>query len=216
MTDRFDYKAAPELIRVEDLHKDFGSLKVLAGITETIHKGEVVSLIGPSGSGKSTFLRCLNRLEEPTSGHIWFDGVDIADKSVDIDKHRQKAEVKLSGEGLNFSASEQSDDMYASIDLVTDKIESQVRKAAARSHERRKSRNANVDVYTYDVEEADGVKVVNGSENYAPKPLHLDEAVLQLDQSGNDFLVFLHADNERINVLYKKRSGDFGLIDPLA
>ena len=133
-----------------------------------------------------------------------------------IDKHRQKAEVKLSCEGLNFSASEQSDDMYTSIDLVTDKIESQVRKAAARSHERRKSRNANVDVYTYDVEEADGVKVVNGSENYAPKPLHLDEAVLQLDQSGNDFLVFLHADNERINVLYKKRSGDFGLIDPLA
>ena len=90
MIDRFDYKAAPELIRVEDLHKDFGSLKVLAGITETIHKGEVISLIGPSGSGKSTFLRCLNRLEEPTSGHIWFDGVDIADKSVDIDKHRQK------------------------------------------------------------------------------------------------------------------------------
>ena len=90
MTDMFDYTAAPELIRVEDLHKDFGSLKVLAGITETIHKGEVVSLIGPSGSGKSTFLRCLNRLEEPTSGHIWFDGVDIADKSVNIDKHRQK------------------------------------------------------------------------------------------------------------------------------
>ena len=89
MTD-FDLRAAPELIRVEDLHKDFGPLKVLAGITETIHKGEVVSLIGPSGSGKSTFLRCLNRLEEPTSGHIWFDGVDIADKSVNIDKHRQK------------------------------------------------------------------------------------------------------------------------------
>ena len=90
MTSGFDYKNAPELIRVEDLHKDFGSLKVLAGITETIHKGEVVSLIGPSGSGKSTFLRCLNRLEEPTSGHIWFDGVDIADKKLNIDKHRQK------------------------------------------------------------------------------------------------------------------------------
>ena len=88
MTDSFEN--APELIRVEDLHKSFGSLKVLNGITETIHKGEVVSLIGPSGSGKSTFLRCLNRLEEPTSGHIWFDGVDIADKSVNIDRHRQK------------------------------------------------------------------------------------------------------------------------------
>lgn len=88
MTDSFEN--APELIRVEDLHKSFGSLKVLNGITEAIHKGEVVSLIGPSGSGKSTFLRCLNRLEEPTSGHIWFDGVDIADKSVNIDRHRQK------------------------------------------------------------------------------------------------------------------------------
>ena len=84
------FENAPELIRVKDLHKSFGGLNVLNGITETIHKGEVVSLIGPSGSGKSTFLRCLNRLEEPTSGHIWFDGVDIADKSVNIDRHRQK------------------------------------------------------------------------------------------------------------------------------
>ena len=85
-----DLSNAPELIRVENLHKSFGSLHVLNGITDTIHKGEVVSLIGPSGSGKSTLLRCLNRLEEPTSGHIWFDGVDIADKSVNIDLHRQK------------------------------------------------------------------------------------------------------------------------------
>ena len=90
MNKAFDYKAAPALIRVEDLHKNFGKLKVLSGITETIHKGEVVSLIGPSGSGKSTFLRCLNLLETPTSGHIWFNGEDIADKKVNIDKHRQK------------------------------------------------------------------------------------------------------------------------------
>ncbi|MBP3655215.1 MAG: amino acid ABC transporter ATP-binding protein [Clostridia bacterium] len=78
------------MIRVEDLHKDFGSLHVLTGITETIRKGEVVSLIGPSGSGKSTFLRCLNLLETPTRGHIWFNGEDIAAKSVNIDLHRQK------------------------------------------------------------------------------------------------------------------------------
>ena len=90
MTDKFNPATAQELIRIENLHKDFGSLKVLSGINETIYKGEVVSLIGASGSGKSTFLRCLNRLEEPTSGHIWFDGVDIADKSVNIDLHRQK------------------------------------------------------------------------------------------------------------------------------
>lgn len=79
-----------EIIRVEDLHKSFGSLQVLKGVTEHISKGEVVSIIGPSGGGKSTFLRCLNLLEIPNSGHIYFEGVDITDKNVDINLHRQK------------------------------------------------------------------------------------------------------------------------------
>lgn len=78
------------LIRVEDLHKSFGSLQVLQGVTEQVEKGEVVSIIGPSGGGKSTFLRCLNLLEVPTSGHIYFEGVDITDKYVNINLHRQK------------------------------------------------------------------------------------------------------------------------------
>ena len=78
------------LIRVEGVRKSFGSLQVLRGVTEQISKGEVVSVIGPSGGGKSTFLRCLNLLEVPTSGHIYFEGVDITDKSVDINVHRQK------------------------------------------------------------------------------------------------------------------------------
>ena len=81
---------AMELIRVEDLHKSFGSLHVLKGVSEHIVKGEVVSVIGPSGGGKSTFLRCLNLLETPDSGHIFFEGVDITDKRVDINLHRQK------------------------------------------------------------------------------------------------------------------------------
>jgi len=79
-----------ELIHVVDLCKQFGELKVLKNITETIHEGEVVSIIGPSGSGKSTFLRCLNLLEKPTSGKVIFKGVDLADKNIDVDKHRQK------------------------------------------------------------------------------------------------------------------------------
>lgn len=78
------------LIHVEDLKKSFGKNQVLKGITTDIHKGEVVVIIGASGSGKSTFLRCLNRLEEPTSGKICIDNVDITDKKVDINKHRQK------------------------------------------------------------------------------------------------------------------------------
>lgn len=75
---------------MEDLSKSFGEKKILKNISVDIREGDVVCVIGPSGSGKSTFLRCLNRLEEPTDGHIFFEGVDICDKSTNIDKHRQK------------------------------------------------------------------------------------------------------------------------------
>ena len=78
------------LIQVQHLGKAFGDLNVLKDINVDIYKGDVVCVIGPSGSGKSTFLRCLNRLEEPTSGKILFEGVDIIDPKTDIDKHRQK------------------------------------------------------------------------------------------------------------------------------
>ena len=78
------------LIKVEGLHKIYGDFHALNGINEEIHKGEVVVVVGPSGSGKSTFLRSLNLLEVPDQGHIYFEGVDITDKHVDINKHRQK------------------------------------------------------------------------------------------------------------------------------
>lgn len=78
------------LIQVQHLGKAFGDLNVLKDINVDIYKGDVVCVIGPSGSGKSTFLRCLNRLEEPTAGKILFEGVDITDPKTDIDKHRQK------------------------------------------------------------------------------------------------------------------------------
>ena len=78
------------LIRVEDLHKSFGDHEVLKGIDTTISKGEVVVIIGASGSGKSTFLRTLNLLEQPTSGKIFLEDVDITDPKININKHRQK------------------------------------------------------------------------------------------------------------------------------
>lgn len=79
-----------ELIRVENLDKSFGELKVLKDVNESIYEGEVISIIGPSGSGKSTFLRCLNLLEKPTGGKVIFKGIDLADKKVNVDLHRQK------------------------------------------------------------------------------------------------------------------------------
>ena len=78
------------IIRTEGLKKNFGQLEVLKGIDVSIRRGEVVSIIGPSGGGKSTFLRCLNLLEKPEKGQIFFNGEDICGKKVDIDKHRQK------------------------------------------------------------------------------------------------------------------------------
>ena len=85
MSDKFG-----PLIRAIDVKKDFGSIKVLKGINLDINKGDVVVIVGPSGSGKSTFLRCLNLLEQPTGGQILFEDVDITDKKINIDKHRQK------------------------------------------------------------------------------------------------------------------------------
>ena len=78
------------LIQAIDVQKDFGNLKVLKGIDLNIYKGDVVVIVGPSGSGKSTFLRCLNLLEVPSGGSIHFENVDITDRKVNIDIHRQK------------------------------------------------------------------------------------------------------------------------------
>ena len=81
-----------DLTRVENVTKEYnnGEVRALNESSLTVARGEVVAIIGPSGSGKSTLLRCLNMLEVPTSGHIYFDGVDLADKSVDVDLHRRK------------------------------------------------------------------------------------------------------------------------------
>ncbi len=78
------------MISIEKLTKDFGKLQVLKGIDLDIEKGDVVCIIGPSGSGKSTFLRCMNLLEKPTGGRIVFEGDDLCQKGMDINKHRQK------------------------------------------------------------------------------------------------------------------------------
>ena len=82
-------KEMKEILRLENLEKSFGRLQVLKDINLTVHQGEVVTVIGASGSGKSTMLRCINLLEEPDAGHIYFEGEDLTDLSTDINKLRE-------------------------------------------------------------------------------------------------------------------------------
>ena len=136
-----------------------------------------------------------------------------------VDKFRQRCEVNVTGEGLHINASETAQDMYAAIDLVTDKVESQIKRKVSRVKEqRRKARNADVDVYSFNVDaemnEEEGVPVV-GTDRFASKPLHLEEALAQLEDIGSEFLVFLNAENNRVNVIYRRAASGFAIIDPI-
>lgn len=78
------------MIKIKNLHKNYGDLEVLKGVNAEVHKGDIIAIIGPSGSGKSTFLRCINLLEEPTNGNIFINDMDITNSETDINKIREK------------------------------------------------------------------------------------------------------------------------------
>ena len=134
-----------------------------------------------------------------------------------VDKFRHRCEVTVVGEGLHINATEQTSDMYAAIDLVTDKVEAQIKRQVARvKAQRRHARNTDVDVFTYNLDaEADVQQPVDGTDRLATKPLHLDEALMQLDSIGSEFLVFFNAENNRINVVYRTKVNGYALIDPV-
>jgi putative sigma-54 modulation protein len=142
-------------------------------------------------------------------------GLDVQ-VSLSVDKFRHRCDVQIGGEGLQLTAAEQMEDMYASIDLVLDKLEAQIKKYVSKVKEhRRHGKNAVIDVFTYQLQEEGGERAITGTSKFEPKPMHVDEAHMQLDSSENDFLVFLNAESERINVIYRRRNGGYGLIDPL-
>lgn len=116
-------------VKVTDLHKYYGKNKVLKGIDLEIKDGEVVCMIGPSGSGKSTFLRCLNRLEDPTSGKIVIDGYDISDKKTNIDKVRQNIGMVFQHFNLFPHLTVLKNIMMAPVDLKKDTKEDAKEKA---------------------------------------------------------------------------------------
>lgn len=136
-----------------------------------------------------------------------------------IEKFRHIAEVTILANGTKIVGQEETNDMYSAIDLVVDKIEKQVKKHREKRKDKKsvsnlKSRAVGINILSYDRSEGKSAPRIIKSEKYLAKPMYLDEAVMQLDVSDNDFLVFTNAEAETINVLYKRRDGDYGLIEP--
>lgn len=138
-----------------------------------------------------------------------------------VDKFRQRAEVRMTGDHLDISAMEQSEDMYATIDMVLDKLSSQLKRQQEKQKDHRRqaeaSRMVQMDVFQFDENEGKERKIVT-SNKFAPKPMTVEEAAHQLEAGSQKqtFIVFLNAMTDRVNVLHKMPNGDFGLIDPEA
>jgi len=133
-----------------------------------------------------------------------------------VDKFRHKADVQLSGDGVSIAAMEQSSDMYATVDMVLDKLEVQLKKHAERMKEKRRTGKVVADGGEGGAffERKDIPAPVIIEENVEPKPMFAEEAALQLEQRDEVVLIFLNAETERVNVMYRGKQGGFGLIDP--
>ncbi|WP_320170111.1 ribosome hibernation-promoting factor, HPF/YfiA family [Maridesulfovibrio sp.] len=138
--------------------------------------------------------------------------------NLSVDKFRHVAEVVLSSDYMHISAYEVSEDMYSTVDMVLDKLEAQLRRAREKVISRRRkdagAGSAHMDIISYADEETYREPVIVESDSFVPKPMSVDEAAEQLQTMGHEFLVFRNADNEAINVIYRRNNGDFGLIDP--
>ena len=138
--------------------------------------------------------------------------------NLEVEKFRQMADVTLISDETQLSAGYESEDMYASIDNVLDKLESQLRRIKDRNKEkRRKSRNdlGRKDIFTYsETESGQQERQIIKTDKYEPKPIDVDEAAMQLETLSYDFLVLKNAENDPVNVIYQRKNGDFGLIDP--
>jgi putative sigma-54 modulation protein len=137
--------------------------------------------------------------------------------NLSVEKFRHKAEVILSADNMHISAYEESEDMYSTIDLVLDKLEAQLKRMRERHKERRRAgtpRAARMDLISFANEAAGGAPTIKESDHFEPKPMSVDEAAMQLQSLKYEFLVFRNAETDRVNVLYRSKSGDFGLIDP--
>ncbi|MBB5021002.1 ribosome hibernation-promoting factor, HPF/YfiA family [Desulfurispira natronophila] len=155
----------------------------------------------------------------------YFDTIMDAHIVLSVNKHRQKAEVNILVNGINISAESTTHDMYASIDTMLDKIERQVKryKNKIKSHKPRQQAKdivVNMNIFdadsfeTSDAEVADNEPQIIKSTSFKVKPMGVDEAAMQMNLINNEFLVFRNADTDQINVIYLRKDGNYGLIEP--
>ncbi|SKA78361.1 putative sigma-54 modulation protein [Paucidesulfovibrio gracilis DSM 16080] len=131
-----------------------------------------------------------------------------------VEKTRQQADVVLNADSIHISAFEQSPDMYATIDCVVDKLEAQLRKVREKMKDKRRKAARDVRTEYFTLADGGAAPTITGTDNYEPKPMSVEEAAMQLDSLKFEFLVFRNAETEGINVIYRRKGGDYGLIDP--
>ena len=130
--------------------------------------------------------------------------------NLSVDKFRHKAEVHFVGDSISLSAVEQSEDMYATVDMILDKLEAQIKKHSEKMKEKRRG----APIAPGGASGDSGGRSIIGEDKFVAKPMFLDEAAMQLEQlKDENFLVYLDAETYRVNVLYRRKDGDFGLID---
>ena len=157
-----------------------------------------------------------NKRFEKTAKYISDSEADLQVNLL-VDKYRHKADVILNADGIHISAYEDSEDMYSTIDLVLDKLEAQLRKMREKQKNRVKKARGNkvmTNVISFGDISPDSSPTIVGTDEYVPKPMSIDEAAMQLDALENEFLVFRNSETEGVNVIYKRKNGDYGLIDP--
>ncbi len=134
--------------------------------------------------------------------------------TLSVEKTRQIVDVIIDADAMHISAHERSDDMYSTIDMITDKLEAQMRKMREKMKDRRKAASSAVTMGVVSLTQEGKVSSIEESDKYNPKPMNVEEAAEQLTAMKYEFLVFLNSETDRINVIYKRKNHDFGLIDP--
>ena len=169
----------------------------------------------PSDALKDYAREKLSRIEK------YLDSVLEANVVLSVEKFRHTADVTIVSDGFKVNGQEQTDDMYSAIDMVADKMERQVKRnrqkitGRKKSAKRAKAREDRIETIVQDSGRADDSPRIIRVQQTQAKPMDVDEAVMQLELSSESFIVFTNSENEKINVLYRRQDGDYGLIEPM-